>query len=237
MKYLKIKNHRAYTPIITLTLGKRTVVIIGVIHIATRNYFVRLQRLLEKLEQRGWAVLYERLADDVHPQKKLRRLSNEVHRLLMELWVLFMNKHNLCYQAHALKKGRNWIDADLPSQERDELYNVSMEQLIRTRKYLRVQLKNPASWISDMARLLTNPVAVVDNTYGRLPRKARALLVDKRDRFAARLIVRHNQVQPVVTYWGAFHIPGIVRELKNRGFRTKSVTWTPAFRIHPPPKR
>lgn len=213
----------------------RRITLVGMVHVADRRFFDRVQMLVAKRESAGAVVHYERIRPitdesatdaELALAVRLRKLGD--HALLADLVGLQMQTRSLQYQRH-------WANTDM-----------TVLQLLRT-------MPEPADWVAGMERAATSlddmddqqrrdAKRVVGWIVRHLPlvsrltawkrggqgRRQARVLIDARNQVAIDAAL--TETREVVALWGAAHLPGIAAGLEREGFRRVSTKWLTAVR-------
>lgn len=205
----------------TYTNGPKTVVVIGVTHVATREYWDHLNRTLADLEADGYQVQYETVKCDIPNPPPNPLPLREIATLL-----------DLTYQAAAEGMTRppdHWVNADMPLSQ--ILADADPAQLqaayddggAKGADILKTLQETPLArrlfrWI------LVRALPVAERLVGATPYGVpKATIIDARDAIAATHALTHPG--NVVTVWGAGHLKGIGKHLRAAGYKRTTRTW------------
>ena len=220
----RVENNYVLMPTITMQRGKRIVVIMGMTHIASPQFYEEVTNRLQAFEKIGFKVLYEHvdsflcLSPSSPEEKQFQRcVADKLDELNKRLKVF-----GLGYQTYYLLPLPHWISADMTG---DVL--MSRVQSVATANrsqtiFFDEALADPEKFVRKIAAQFINPPRFI---------KVPTVVVDERDAIASKAILSHAADMNVVTYWGLYHLPGMSKLLADAGFVTKKIEWAPAFNL------
>lgn len=220
----RIEDGVAFTPTITLKKKKRTVVLIGMCHIAEKRFFQEVQLLLNSFEVCGFQVMYEDeiLCFGSSPDEKQMKLQYKLN-FKQKMFGKKLRKLGLAYQTDHIHKGPNWLSADFSpkdwEREVPQLLSRFHAAVWRVSRIDRL-VDHPEISLRNFKLMETNPPSEINTETG-IGRD----LVGKRDAFATLKILEHTSCRNVVAHWGAAHLPGISEKLIDRGFVVDNIQW------------
>jgi hypothetical protein len=217
--FLQHRNGRLFVPILTLRKGKRRVVIVGVIHLATSQFFERIQALLEEYEAKGYIVLHEAIADSSSMAR--RSHSKSIYKKAMYKNDTLMDRFEglgIMYQTRGIHVKSTWVNADQYSEtlKRDRLPRITDDSILKS-----------------LDRGLSDVVSVVHNILLPLFDPEHQLnvsrdLLERRNEYAVEMVLRYTQYSSVITFWGAAHVSGIRAGLETFGYELEEAEWVEA---------
>ena len=237
------------TAVDTYRRGDRTIVLVGTIHAADRDYFLDLTRLVDDHEARGYDIQFEAIRPipaDSDATDEERALAARLKTI--SSFGLLAEFAGLAGQYDVLPPRRHWTPTDIdrltmirglrdPAEFADTLEQmrdmlVELDDLPPVivpafRRIIRAVLRN-------LPRIAHVQDAIARRRGDRDPVHmfTDGVVTAGRDRAAADGAL--NADGDVVALWGAAHIPGIAAHLTAAGFRLESTTWTTAIRAPRP---
>jgi hypothetical protein len=216
----------------------KTVILVGVMHIADRMYYERLQEMLDGLENRGTTIVYEliaRLTEDeeraLRPHERIyhkRTKEEKTERMtFMKLLVLSDQLKHLAYRP-------TWVRTDMRGFA--FIKRFAKARLIRRQAEKRVKFlkseKLLLRWFSNF--LFMNMLAFqvfmrISTLYSRRARMRDRIIMHDRNLIGHRGIQAQNG--DVAAIWGAAHLPGIGALLRKDGYVEIDRIWLCAYRF------
>ncbi len=211
------ENGRVSVPVVTLARRRRQVVLFGMSHIATPDFFSAVLSRLETYEKNGHRVLHEYMdpaviARDSRAQQLHKRLEFKDKKLRKSL-----RRFGLAYQSDIIKPRDTWLPADMDSKRFFKSVPWIMPTRVKSCDHL---IGHPNILVKSIIRLYSNqdgvPLSSLDVS----------VIRDERDGVAVTNIVATAQHANVATFWGAAHIPGITTALiQEHGFSVVEEEW------------
>lgn len=222
---------------------QKTVLLIGMVHIAESAYFEKIYKTARFLEEGPChKVLYEfvkvapKEIETLNPkERKLHKqllAYREFHRKIAEVMSLqYQFDTNL-----GARVSSSWICNDIDGraflqkliQEKVDVFRLKeMEKIIE-------QISKPAiQWYINEMLGETAAIAVIAKMVCRIfpvKKKLFRIVLDWRNEIAVKKIIEElSGGHSVVSFWGAAHLPGIGRLLKRQGFVKISEDWITAY--------
>ena len=221
----------------------RKVALVGTIHLAEKEYFVELSELIRSLSKKGWAVMAEKVQLlDPEEEVELSEPERKIHEQLLSTF--------RCRSAMANLMG--FVN------QRDHLWDASWKRTDMTERELIASIRKSTGFfpdISSVSELIAEseesprlrPFAswLLHKMFGNLVgedifascitplspilKKLFRVIIGERNAIAHKEIVRVSD--NVVATWGAAHIHGLSRLLRQSGFAPTRKTWHTAYRI------
>lgn len=210
MKFQEIirnEQNQITVPIITLRRGERSVILMGMIHVASEDFFKTVVSHLNTYEEAGFQILYEEVEAIPSAEKQT-----------LDLLFKGLQKYKLYSQLDYLRPNASWKSADLTqvmstnfdddsTQEESNIDDMSSpEKYIRN--ILLPQLENPSLDIPGFE-----------------------MVINRRNEFAVRAILDCVEKTDVATFWGCAHMPGMIDLLGQVGFQIDKIDWIKALNI------
>lgn len=213
LEYMKLEEiirneqNQITVPIITLKRGERSIILIGMIHVASEVFFKTVVSTLNKCEEAGFQILYEEVEGIPSAEKQT-----------LDLLFNGLQKYGLYSQLDFLQPHDSWKSADLSQamdinfdngsshEENDDDDMRSPEKYIRN--ILLPQLENPSMEIPDFE-----------------------MIINQRNEFAVRAILECAEKEGIATFWGCSHLPGMINLLEQAGFQIDKMEWINALNI------
>jgi hypothetical protein len=237
IEILRLEEDKVLLPILTYQRRDQSVVLVGIMHFAKRNFYDNLASLLEEHEARGYAVLYE-AGEDAAILSLSANFTNNQKRVFEQILAYYQTaydtwsrEYGIFPQARALRVKNTWIRADVSDQElvrlslkstqEDDLDRLLAFNLKQARRYA----QNPREYLTDYLWAFK---AVASQSKER--KNMRELMqqlprVTQRDKHALSVIMGEVQRRPVITYWGAGHLFGLDEGLRDEGFSLTKTGW------------
>lgn len=218
---------------------KRTVIFIGVIHMADAKYFEALQSFIDV--HPAYTVLFEGVGRMTWTEwksltKKEKLIAKQFHfsfKTIREVGRLL----NLQNQKDGLSYDKSWKRTDMRNVELVKLFAEHNQTLYSENAKFQNPLldgKNDAivRWTLNKAfchfHALTSILDVV--AYFSKKRKIyQNLILDKRNVIAIQAIEEYALHTDIITIWGAGHFPGMSADLKKMGYMEVSRDWYTAY--------
>ncbi len=219
---------------------KRMVILVGVVHLGEKSYYAQIRELLASLD--GFTVLYEwikALSDE--EKSKLTEKSEKIvkefesygksSRMICEILGLQPQKEGLPIEA-------KWINTDVRAFELINYFvnhNLNfMKDIGKIEKLLGAESDQVLDkWLLNGTFKRIIVVMVFAGFYSKLTRKRRLkhdFLINQRNVVAVEGIREHLAKGNVVAIWGAGHLPGIAKMLKQDGFSVVGKEWYTAYK-------
>ncbi len=216
----------------------RKIVLIGVIHLGECRYFRELQALLDKYDQEGYVITYERMThdDDILARSVLAQdpeLAETVRRYnqrLKDVQITVAQKFQIGYQPNEMKMHEDWIDADISQDEMVKMQeDVGLLDKERVRKLSgQIDKLTEENVLWQMRQLMKRTFDEgIDPNGSELESK----IFHQRDQSALSHIYRHVETKNVVAIWGVGHLLGISIDLIRKGWAPEDGQWVRAFSI------
>lgn len=220
---------------------KRRVVFIATIHLAEAKYFAALQQLIRSLS--GYKILFEGVGK-LSPQEK-RALTEKERGVAKQFDYIFVivreigEMMSLQYQKEGLAYEPSWVNNDI------RMYNLVQLFAQHDIRLLKKEMDFDKLFGDESAQLFTRwfvnklfgqfvPVSVIVGIlsfFSRNNRLAKKCILETRNEEAIRGINVHLAEGDVVTIWGAAHLRGIEKRLKQTGFREVRREWFTAYHV------
>lgn len=234
MKFFKEENNVPYTPIIGYKKDNINITLIGIIHIASADYFSILQREINK-PVIGFYEGIRKVKDNVKIAKnkerylKLEKPVRGGFRILAEV-------SDLLYENDSLTFGEQWEKKDL---RLDELINAASigtlesrfemyDRMNETRERLRYCNGNP---VTIMRNGILDSLMKDHSSYW--PKKEEEeVIIDMRNKKvyqALRSELKKGDHDKIGIAYGSLHAKGIDKYIRNKGFNRENVSWVPAW--------
>jgi hypothetical protein len=200
--------------------NRRRFQLIGVAHVADRQFWTHLRERLLAAEYRGYQVHYERIKPDPDaPAVDAVPLEERPYYGLAKLLDMESQYTGLVPQPH-------WTNTDMSIPE--------LFAAIRDPEPLRKMLTDMNKpWVMPdpvpplivpLSRwVLRHPSAIAAITWLKQPREVRRLLLNGRTDYAMSRML--NTGDDVVTVWGAAHLPRMADWLRKSGFELVRTAW------------
>jgi hypothetical protein len=205
----------------TYTNGPKTIVVIGVTHLASTEFWDGLNWTLTELEGTGYQVQYEAVKCDIpNPPPEPMPMREMADAL------------GLTYQASPEGMTRppaHWVNADMPlsrflaDADPAQLQAAYDDDGAKGREIIKLLREEPiartlARWL--LVRALPVAERLINATPYGVPRTT---IIDARNRIAAEHALAHPG--NVVTVWGAGHLKGIGKHLRAAGYVRTTRKW------------
>lgn len=234
---IRIRKNAIEMPIIFLEDGcKREVILVGACHISDQDYFSNVQFFLDSHEKKGYKILFEMVGAVSRKEKKMlvgraRRLFygfNKLFGYIGQIPVLL----GATYQKTGIKYSDSWINTDIsigdlvkrlaaagvkPFQVPDvDMTNATVQMVLRL--FFNYGMGNIMAVMTIMPLICKR-----DNGF-------QSVILDYRNEVAVQGIVDHID-HNVISFWGAAHLPGMVKLLQKHGFKEVRKEWIPAYNL------
>ena len=242
---LRRVNGKLQTPVIFYEhpITKRIVVFVATIHLGEPEYFVELQKCIDSLASGGYKVLFERV-QKLTPEEeecltdKERRVSRQL-QALFELVQEIGKIMSLQHQKSGLTYDAAWINTDVSQYELIQLLASQNVTLLKKEKGFEELFNDEVGKLA--VRWLVNKlfdgfiavavISYVASLFSSNKRRIRRIILDNRNEVGLRGINECLSRGNVVTIWGAGHLRGIEKSLKDCGFREVRRAWFTAYNI------
>lgn len=215
---------------------KREVVFIATIHIAEPEYFNALQQLIDSLPNHK--ILFERVG----------KLSSEEQQALTEEEAIVAKDFasffalsdeltrviSLMHQRDGLAYDVSWVNTDLKLY--DLVRSFTRQRVRLTRDEIEpkdlLDKEELIRWITDKTLNRFAAFAAIMSVatlFSRDKRLGKQLILDQRNTVAIHGIHKYLLEGNIATIWGAAHLAGIEKQLKQLGFREVRRTWFVAY--------
>lgn len=188
-------------PIVTVKRGETSIVLIGMIHIASKDFFETVLSHLNIYEKSGFQILYEEVEAIPSAEKQI-----------LDSLFKGLQKYGLYSQLEYLHPRTSWKSADMTQEmsqnsDDDSLYEENHnDDMSSPEKYIRnillPQLENPSLEIPGFE-----------------------VVINRRNEVAVRVILDHVEKTNVATFWGCSHLPGMIDLLGQAGFQIDTIEW------------
>lgn len=223
---MQLRGTQICVPQITLKKKDRTIILIGMMHTASIDFFSTVRERLLELEGGGFRVLYEFIDPPIpDPQTEEEREWHRRADSLAEEFKKNFRKVGLYYQLDEIPILPSWHSADF-----------SMEDWIRESPTRRINKEsvekfenNPALLRGNIDLFIQRLLALAAHSTSEELSKVHLGRLTNRDKFAARVILDHAKTNNVVTFWGSAHLPGIELLLKKAGYKVSETEWLPVL--------
>ncbi len=217
---------------------KRLVVFIATIHFAEPEYFASLQQIIESLS--GYKILFEGVGK--LSQEEGRHLTEKERDIVMQFDYVFEMTHKIGelmsfqYQKDGLSYDSSWVNTDVRLHDLVQLFakhdiclTKKTDDLFRDKSF-----RLYGRWV--LGKLFSHfvPFTVLVGLltcFKRNEKFAKKSILDERNIVAVNGINEHLAKNNVVTIWGAAHLRGIEKHLKQSGFREIRREWFTVY--HP----
>lgn len=220
---------------------KRRIVFIATIHLAEAEYFVALQRLIESLS--GYKILFEGVGK-LSPQEE-QALTEKERGVARHFDYIFGivrkigEAMSLQYQKECLAYESSWVNTDMRMYNLIRLFAQHDVCLFKKEKDFDELFGDESAqlftrWFVNKLFSRFVPVAVIIGVlsfFSRDKRLAKKFILETRNEEAIRGINVHLAEGDVVTIWGAAHLRGIEKRLKQVGFREVRCEWFTAYHV------
>lgn len=234
MQLAKYFDGDMHLPVETYRRGRQEIVLIGMIHVAPAEFYQRVRHLLECYDEADYRILIEgmgRVADDDFGLGEFDRGLLEHYEQLREraslINSMMAGATGMVTQLDAFPDWRKWERADLSALEMMRLRGIKPIPPMDERV------------ISAFAELLAKPRAqeAIYRFVKSMPRMLAALwplhsmlgslVLHHRNRHVIlnALSTKANAVLP----WGAAHLPGMGKLLRQNGFELAEQSWVLAY--------
>lgn len=218
------------------------VILVGMIHAASAEYYRFLQFLIDSYEQEGFKILYERVkpmtdnerAQLTTPQQQMFRQFVLFRDIIAEL----VGHVGLSHQLEAMDYRDTWVNTDISSY--DLAQKLSGDQMLDLPDGAELQditdmvpqivssLKRPLSLIVAYP-LLASPLVALSWLFSRRSKGVKRVILDYRNHYAYKESKPFMAKGSVVMMWGAAHLPGLDSLLQADGYQHTSTVWIPAL--------
>lgn len=244
------KNDVLQTPTVTLynVKTKKRLVVLGMMHVADKEYFAGRLNQIKDFERQGYVVLYEGVgrAD----QEQIQQEPEEVRRAYEYMLKSLRFRDLVCAllgvvnQSAVLRPQMGWIntDVDLLSLIRriedaggKQLWSAELDDLVaQLDKDEDAQEMTKVILDHMLVRLpYLSSVKLYNWLFGRKAHRQTQItlgaLLGWRNQVAVEGILKYLD-HDVVAVWGAGHIPGMLRLLRRHGYRLEGITWQDTYR-------
>jgi hypothetical protein len=211
-----------HTPAIELESGAKTVIILGMTHVAPYEYFEIAQRTIQHYESKGFTVMYEDL-DGVEAAlyEKIGATFEIVLQTKRAAFAVLNERFDVWYQVDAIPIQPHWINSDDLSTLiflMEQGANNDWSSIITERKErFELILKDPERWY-EMVQVLAQHQR--QSSQRIRPRHYETMTF--RERRLAEKIASTPNHESIIAFWGNSHLIGIETELKRKGFSTRT---------------
>lgn len=208
--YTRKRHGSIEVPVVTLKQGAQTVTLVGMIHFANPEFFAKVNALLAHKKADGYRILYED-----------QRLPITMPESVASLFNISLMTYNLALQPSCIVPESDWVLADcLPSDTRKPLERSTAE-------WQGICIQASKAVAMACTRRLRRPHKAIPTSSLQVE-----AFVGERNAFAVTTILQYATVQPIVSIWGAAHIPGITKLLCDAGYRREKTEWLQALNVH-----
>lgn len=206
---LQVRQNRVFLPIYTLRRGEQIIVLVGMSHFASKEFFLDIEKKLLAHERQGFKVLYEAVgeiptrtwwSDWILRWKCIRQVRTVTIKL--------EEQFGLAYQVRHLRPRKSWIHSDFTASLWRRLEPGFCYSSDFLEKYV------------DLAQHPEKLAAGFLEMFKKMEQEVPPSLIirDRRDTFAVSKILENVTTHDVITYWGVTHLPGMIRHLSQAGF-------------------
>ena len=220
---LLVQQNIVHVPMVTMARGKRKIVLIGVSHIASPDFYEWLCGTLDSYEDLGFQVLYE----EIDTQFVTDSIDGQIFSVAIEERIqridALLSPFGLAYQSARFQPRASWISADFAS--------VDWQQIFPNLGQMRRQALDVLDEIiCDVKQKLIQPAL---DAWSDLDREVSIppFMLKPRDELAVQTIRTYLKYSDIVLHYGAAHIPGIRRLLTRHGYKVVQTKWQPFFKL------
>lgn len=253
IKELRREGNKIQTPIVYFEHPEtqKSVIFIGMSHIAEKEYFSKVKYFAEKRKAYGDQILYEytdKLRDET--VNTLGETAKELHKQTCAYSRLQEESANILgveYQKNWIRPGivaPDWVNNDISEWLLIILFEAQelsfWKNAVRAAENLPKDEKEKirSRWLLD--RLFAESAAgflaikvycFLFNIFHRR-QDALCIILDYRNKIAMRAIKRYLKDGNVVNIWGSAHLRGIGKMLEQEGFIEMKTEWITAYHVH-----
>lgn len=234
-------NQKILVPVIHMynPLTHKRVILIGVMHIANKEYYQKIQQIVDALN--GYKILYEGLGKITVAEELL--LSNDEKNLYEKMQRVMQHRTIIAAllkiqgQRDGLRYDDSWINTDMSLFSFIKKIHERKLNLFKSENDFKVDFKKKSDhlglvWMLDIVFMRMSAIMLLSNLFSFFStkkRKENQLIVKERNAIALSGIFKEVKDSNVVSIWGAAHLPGMVHELKKAGFKQKEKHWFVAY--------
>lgn len=243
----RFKNTALQTPMVLYRHPKTgaRVLLIGTIHIAEPAYFSKIRKQIEQYEtsEHGATVLYESVKktgwDPSELSDEERDNINRLDRILEEMKEI-AKASDLQHQFDGIPIKEGWINTDIELAEvAKALHQKGVRNILvggfeksEIGKQMFLFTFDLFAQSAALGMRLVKPM-----TYIRKRERAfHKVVVERRNDVGFQGIVEYTDAKKLtISIWGAGHIPGLDKRLRNAGYQRIGVRWVSAYHLRNPP--
>ncbi|MBI1999480.1 MAG: hypothetical protein HYS74_02420 [Parcubacteria group bacterium] len=243
VKGIRSTNGKLQTPVVFYEhpITKRIVAFVAAIHIGEPAYYTALQRLIDSLK--GYKILFEGTGK-LSPQEE-QALTEKERSVARQFDFIFSLMRKLAevmplqFQKEGLTYASSWVNTDMKLYDLIRSFAQQDICLVKKEEYIDGLFSSESGqattrWFVNKLFSRFVPVAVIVAGiafFSRDKRMAKRLILDARNEIAFRGISEHLDDGNIVTIWGAAHLRGIEKRLKQAGFREVRREWFTAYTV------
>ena len=201
---LRIEHDKVLLPFISLEREARTVVVIGMLHVASRVFFEDILSRLDAYESAGFQILYEDI--ESVPSTSQESLDHLINGL---------EAYGLYSQIRCIQPKTSWASADVSIEDMRENFPQEGDD--------DENMKDPKKYLHEIL------IPELQGIGPEIPNMG--FVIDSRNESAVETILKYAEHGNVVTYWGCAHIPGIIHLLEQSSFSINSIEWVEAINL------
>ena len=198
---IRNEQNQISVPVITLKRGGTSIVLLGMIHVASKDFFETVVSLLNEYEKDGFQILYEKVEAIPSAEKQT-----------LDLLFKGLQKYKLYSQLDFLYPRVPWKRADMDQEMSinscDDSLHVESDN---------DDMSSPEKYIWNIL------LPQLENLFLDIPDFD--VIINRRNEFAVRAILDYAEKTDVATFWGCSHLPGILDLLKQAGFQIDTIEW------------
>ncbi len=239
---MRIKDKNLETPVVFYQhpVTRRMIVFIAMTHIGEKSYYSRVQEIINSLT--GYIVLFEGTGK-LSPEEE-SSLSDKERSLKVQIDSMFEAIEEfskilfLQHQKQGLSYDTSWINTDFTTYKilqelAKENFNFfkperNVDRLFEDKKYHRLIRWMVNTMFTNFVALalLSAPIRLIS----RKKRINEKIILDDRNVEAISGISKYIQQGDVISIWGAGHMKGISKWIKENGFLEVRREWIIAYR-------
>lgn len=253
--YLRKRNGQIQVPTITYEhiKTKQRVKLIGVLHLGDKEFFEHTKRLLDTLEdEMRYVILYEFMRDETLPSDSNRYFKSD-NGLITKM---AYEKMMIVDQFDIISPRDTWINTDLSSQEYYGLLSfmesmasggclldaptkkmATKEEYDKEKNEINKELKKrilQKCFAINLRMWMTIPSSILLDWRSKTQaeKNFNEITITMRNEIAVSGILNALQyADNVASIWGSGHLPGIGKELEERGFKQIEKYWVTAYTL------
>ncbi len=232
--YTRRRFGKIQLPIVTLRENDtgKLVYLIGVMHIAQKKYWDKLQSFVDARPQA--TVLYEGISRVSEEEKALfGEAEAEIYEGFTQLIGVqkeFGDLIGITYQREGLAYPDSWVRTDLTGsafiKALAEIPGGVPELFALKKLGLSARQKPFVRWYIEK---ILGHLPLVSFLGRNRNRKMMSVIIDMRNVVGCDAIIAHRKTADVISVWGGGHLPGMVKILEQNGYEIIDTTWHNAF--------